>query len=89
MAAGRPKGSLNHESKAVKEMVFAALNNAGGTEYLTQQAKDNPSAFMTMVGKLLPKDINLGGQDDNPLTLMVQKVERQIVDTSDKDATLG
>jgi hypothetical protein len=78
MAGGRPKGSTNLESKIVKEMVFEALNNAGGAAYLTRQAEANPSAFMTMVGKLLPKDVNVGGQDgENPL---IAEVRRVIVD---------
>lgn len=39
-------------------MIRSALDAAGGEKYLIRQAKDNPVAFLTLVGKLLPKDIN-------------------------------
>ena len=39
-------------------MILGALDAAGGTDYLAQQATRNPSAFMALVGKILPRDIN-------------------------------
>lgn len=39
-------------------MIEGALADAGGRTYLAQQAAENPAAFMNLVGKLLPKDIN-------------------------------
>ena len=39
-------------------MIRGALDEAGGQAYLVQQAKDNPTAFLALVGKILPKDIN-------------------------------
>lgn len=38
-------------------MIEAALEDAGGRAYLAQQAKENPAAFMALVGKILPKEI--------------------------------
>jgi hypothetical protein len=58
---GRPKGVPNKATKAVKEMVIQALNEAhdgGGVEYLKEQAQKNPTAFLTLVGKVLPLDVN-------------------------------
>ena len=57
---GRPKGSLNKTTKAIKEMVVQALDEAhpeGGVEYLKLQAATNPTAFLTLVGKVLPLQI--------------------------------
>jgi len=34
------------------------LGDAGGIEYLVKQADENPTAFMTLVGKVLPLDVN-------------------------------
>jgi hypothetical protein len=56
---GRPKGSKNKVQQDVREMVLAALSDAGGRKYLAEQAEENPGAFMALVGKCLPKDINL------------------------------
>lgn len=51
---GRPKGSVNKTTKAVKEMILEALENKGGVEYLEKQADENPTAFLTLIGKVLP-----------------------------------
>lgn len=51
----------------LKQMVFGALEQAGGQKWLYQQMTDNPVAYMTLLGKFVPRDVNLGGQDDNPV----------------------
>lgn len=58
---GRPKGAANKTTTAVKEMILQALSEAhkdGAVAYLKGQAKDNPTAFLTLVGKVLPLDVN-------------------------------
>jgi len=58
---GRPKGSPNKTTAAVKDMILQALNEAhddGGAGYLKEQAAKNPTAFMQLVGKVLPLDVN-------------------------------
>jgi hypothetical protein len=55
---GRPKGVPNKMTKALKEMILGALDDAGGQEYLARQAKENPSAFMTLIGKVLPLQVD-------------------------------
>jgi hypothetical protein len=62
---GRPKGSVNKTTAAVKDMVLQALNNKGGVEYLERQAEANPTAFLTLVGKVIP--LQVAGDPDNPL----------------------
>ena len=57
----RPKGSLNSKSIALKTMILNALERAGGEDYLSKQAKDNPTAFLTLIGKVLPMDIAHSG----------------------------
>lgn len=64
---GRGKGNLNKNTAAIKDMIDQALRKAGGVDYLVKQSKENPSAFMGLLGKILPKDVNLGGQADNPI----------------------
>ena len=55
---GRSKGVPNKVTRELKEMILAALDNAGGEKYLAQQAIENPTAFMTLVGKVLPLTVN-------------------------------
>jgi hypothetical protein len=46
-------------------MILTALDKAGGAEYLLTQAHDNPTAFLTLVGKVLP--LTVAGDKDSPL----------------------
>lgn len=72
---GRPKGVHNKITSDVKAMILDALNAVGGATYLQQQAAENPAAFMTLVGKVLP--LTLAGDEKNPLALTL--IERRIV----------
>lgn len=56
---GRPRGVPNKITSDLKAMVLGALDDAGGREYLTRQAEENPGPFMALVGKCLPKDLNV------------------------------
>lgn len=60
---GRPKGVPNKNTAALKDMILQALNDKGGVEYLAKQATENPTAFMTLIGKVLP--MQLAGSGDN------------------------
>ncbi len=42
-------------------MIEKALRDAGGAEYLREQARESPAAFMALVGKLIPKDLTVSG----------------------------
>lgn len=54
---GRKKGVPNRVTGSLKEMSLGALDKAGGEQYLLEQAQTNPSAFLTLIGKVLPQDI--------------------------------
>lgn len=72
---GRPKGSKNKATTALKDMILQALDEAnpeGGVGYLKQQATQSPAAFLALVGKVLP--IQVAGDKDNPVT-HVMRVE--------------
>lgn len=65
--AGRPKGSRNKLTLALKEAILEAAERAGeegGTVgYLERQAIENPAAFMTLLGKVLP--LTLTGESES------------------------
>jgi hypothetical protein len=75
---GRPKGSPNKMQAAIKEMIVQALENKGGVEYLERQAEANPTAFMTLVGKVLP--LQVSGDPEHPL---VHEIRRTVVRPGD------
>lgn len=67
----RPKGSLNTKSIALKTMILNALGRVGGEAYLEKQAKENPTAFMTLIGKTLPLDVKNSG--DMSITVNIKR----------------
>ena len=63
---GRPKGSSNKITSDVRKAIIEAANAAGGeggmVGYLARQADENPNAFMSLMGRLVPLDhLNNGG----------------------------
>lgn len=67
---GRAKGTPNLITRELKDMIRGALDAAGGQEYLEMQAKKQPVAFLTLLGKILPKEITgAGGKPLIPSTL--------------------
>ena len=58
---GRQKGTANKPNQEIKDMIREALDGAheeGGVEYLKARARDNPTAFLTLIGKIIPADVN-------------------------------
>lgn len=66
----RPVGSMNTKNIMLKTMILNALERAGGEDYLARQAEENPTAFMTLIGKVLPMAVDAG---DGKLTISWEK----------------
>ena len=73
---GRKKGSQNKNTQEIKSMIMNALDNVGGVDYFVTQAKENPVAFMGLIGKILPKEIaaELNGN------MNISSITRTIID---------
>ena len=57
---GRPKGVPNKTTALLKDAILLAADKAhvdGLVGYLTQQAQDNPSPFLALLGKVLPTQL--------------------------------
>ena len=72
---GRQKGTPNKLTANVKQAIEKAFDKVGGPEYLARQAEENPVAFMTLLGKVLPTQVT--GDPDNPV---VTRIETVVVD---------
>ena len=59
---GSRKGIPNKITGDVKAMVLEALDKAGGSAYLLRQSEENPVAFMSLVGRVLPLTVSGDGQ---------------------------
>ena len=74
---GRQRGTPNKTTALLKDALLLAAEQAGDKEgmvgYLTTQARDNPTAFLSLLGKVLP--MQLEASDDNAnLSLTVNYV---------------
>ncbi len=58
---GRKKGSKNVVTRELAAMIDGALAELGGQQWLVQTAMDEPTAFLALLGKRLPKDMRIGG----------------------------
>ena len=63
---GRKKGTPNKITALLKDEILQAADSAhpeGRVGYLTQQALDNPTAFLTLLGKVLPMQMEGTGPE--------------------------
>ena len=67
---GRQKGTPNKVTGELRQMILNALDNCGGVEYLQRQADENPTAFMTLVGKVLP--LTVAGDSNAPVIFVTR-----------------
>ena len=80
---GRKKGTPNKTTALLKDAILKAATDAGDGDlsaYLLKQTNDNPVAFMSLLGKVLPMQV--GGDPGNPLE-QVHRIERTLVSPGD------
>ena len=53
---GRNKGTPNKTTQDMKSAILEAFERAGGADYLTMLAKDEPRTFVTLLAKVLPNE---------------------------------
>ena len=70
--AGRPKGVPNKTTTDMKLAILEAFERAGGADYLTRLAADEPRTFVTLLAKVLPNE-NINANID--LSDMTQRLQ--------------
>lgn len=82
---GRLPGTPNRTTRLLKDAILEAAEKAGDREgmvgYLTKQAKENPSSFLPLLGKVLPLQIT--GEGGGPV--QITKLEFVVVDPEADD----
>lgn len=79
---GRPPGLANKTTRLLKEAILLAAEEvgqdgagAGGlVGYLRRLAASDPRAFAGLLGKVLPMQVNLGGE------VTFTRIERRVID---------
>ncbi len=72
---GRPKGMPNKTTAMLKDAVLEAATKAGGKAgmvgYLQTQAIENPTAFLSLLGKTMPLQVQGSGDQGQFVTEIV------------------
>jgi len=69
---GRPKGSQNKATKAIKDAAIGALNAGEGAEaFFLQRKEEDPNAFMGFLKSIVPLDVHMGDPNGDPLSITV------------------
>ena len=71
---GRPKGSKNELTVALREMILNSLDRVGGESYLMKLAVENSSAYASLLGKVLPSTIQAADFNGGPAVIEFQRV---------------
>src|SRR6516164_10306236 len=72
--AGRPRGAKNKIPLQLREMILAALDEAGGKQYLARLAIENSSAFSSLLGKVLPTTIAASDSDGGKVQITFRRI---------------
>jgi hypothetical protein len=72
LRGGSRKGIPNKITTTIKTEVLASLEMVGGRHYLAKQAIENPPAYMSLLGKVIPQQVGaeLGGLTINVVSLV-------------------
>lgn len=74
---GRVAGTPNKMTKTLKQDILDAAELAhpdGRVGYLVWASKEQPTAFMSLLGKVLPTEIQPLGRDGNPTDKFVVEI---------------
>ena len=66
---GRKKGTPNKISAMVKVAIENAFTAVGGEEYLVKVAEEDPRTFCTLLGKILPTQVEAKAEE--PITYQI------------------
>lgn len=78
---GRPKGAINQETRDIKAVTKAIIDWVGQEDRLNEILQDlktnNPSALLTFLGKVVPKDVNLSNADGSLTPIVILKLPKK------------
>jgi hypothetical protein len=56
---GRVAGTPNKISGDLRAAIIESFEMAGGAEYLLKQSQENPTAYMSLMAKVIPKEVEM------------------------------
>jgi|CXWL01.1.fsa_nt_gi hypothetical protein len=91
---GREKGASNKSTRGVKDNILDVFERIGGVKNFAEWAMENQTEFYRHYAKILPLQVNVGGQLDNPITvvkrIIVQSENREMIELAiEKEKLIG
>jgi hypothetical protein len=74
---GRKGGTPNKTTVALKDAIVAAFHKTGGVDYLVWLSKEHPSAYATLLGRVLPTEID--GSLTTQVDMIIPPEERRAI----------
>lgn len=74
-SGGRKAGTPYKLTASVKAAIEEAFERVGSTDYLVRVAQEDPETFCTLLGKVLPRQMEHSGADGTPLSSAIGNVE--------------
>ena len=71
--SGRKKGGANKITADVRQAIMEAFSILGGAEYLRKVATEDPKAFCTLQGKLVPVKVADDAENSSVLRVAVDR----------------
>ena len=65
---GRPKGSKNKFGPTLREAILASFHKLGGVDYLEEQGRENPTAYLMLLKAVLPMQVT--GEGGGPVMIV-------------------
>jgi hypothetical protein len=85
---GRQKGTPNKVSADLRRMILGALEQRGGQKWLYTQMEANPTAFMTLLGKVLPTVVDATHREARPVEKLTEEELNEIIQSGRKERVL-
>ena len=79
---GRPKGSKNKSTTAVKTLLLNVNDKLGGERAMLTWAQENQTEFYKLLGRLIPQEVS--GPDGGDIPVSVTGIER-IIRSADRN----
>ena len=68
-SGGRKKGTPNRVTRAVKDALMQSFDEVGGVVYLNRLAEIDPKAYSTLLGKVIPAELQATVQGSMDITI--------------------
>lgn len=84
--AGRPRGKTNQRTADIKAAIHEAFEKLGGATYLARVGREKPDVFCALVGKLIPRDMQLTSEIGPQLADILREIAER---RSRRDSGMG